>query len=106
MKFYDDVMFSMPREIRPGVWGPDDVIAKQYPGEMNRMISKWYRDGNKVNEDKRVNNQLKIIADEFLQMNWTRIRSIRYKGVEWAVNTVTYEPPHLILEIGEIYNGT
>lgn len=106
MKFYDDVIFSQPEEIRPGVWGPERIVVKQYPGTMNRMISKWDRNSDKVNEDKRLNNQLQIIADEFLSLNWTHIRSIRLKGIEWAVNTVTYDPPHLILEIGELYNGT
>ena len=106
MKFYDDVTFSRPVEVRPGVWGPDEVIVRKYPGDLTRMISKWYRDGDKVNEDKRVNNQLKIIADEFLLVNFTNIRSIKWMGVEWAVNTVTYEPPHIVLEIGELYNGT
>lgn len=106
MKFYDLVKFSNPVETRPGIWGPDQIIAKPYPGDMTRMISKWTRDGDKINEDKRVNNQLKIIADEFLMMNWTNIRSIMWQGQEWAVNTVSYEPPHIILEIGELYNGT
>lgn len=106
MKFYDNVYFSIPEETSPGVWGPEKVITRPYPGDMPRMISKWTRNGDKVNEDKRVNNQLKIIADEFLLANWTNIRSIRWRGLEWAVNTVTYEPPHIILEIGELYNGT
>ena len=70
------------------------------------MISKWDRKSDKVNEDKRVNNQLEIIADEFLDLNWMYIRSILWKGAEWSVNTVTYTPPHLTLEIGELYNGT
>lgn len=106
MKFYDKVIFSKPEEIRPGVWGPDMTVAKPYPGTMIRMISKWDRNNDKVNEDKRVNNQLEIIADEFLDLNWMHIRSIMWKGAEWAVNTVTYTPPHLTLEIGELYNGT
>ena len=106
MKFYDKVIFSKPEETRPGVWGPDKIVAKPYPGTMTRMISKWDRKSDKVNEDKRVNNQLEIIADEFLDLNWMHIRSIMYKGVEWAVNTVSYVPPHLVLEIGELYNGT
>lgn len=106
MKFYDDVYFSIPQEVRPGVYGPETVLSRKYPGDMPRMISKWTRDGDKVNEDKRVNNQLKIIADEFSLANWTNIRSIKWRGLEWAVNTVTCEPPHLILEIGELYNGT
>ena len=105
MRFYDYVIFSKPIETAPGVWGQEQIIRKQYPGEVNRMISKWDRGGDKVNEDKRVNNQVKIIADEFANVNWTHIRSIMMEGVEWAVNTVTKEPPHLILEIGELYNG-
>lgn len=106
MKYYDVIKFSNPVETRPGVWGPDKIIERRYPGDLTRMITKWYRGGDKVNEDKRVNNQLKIIADEFLSMNFTNIRSIMWMGQEWAVNTVTYEPPHIILEIGELYNGT
>lgn len=105
-KYYDMVTFSIPEETRPGVWGPEKVISKPYPGDMSRMIVKWTRGGDKVNEDKRVNNQLKIIADEFLSVNFTHIRSIKWRGLEWAVNTITYEPPHVILEIGELYNGT
>ena len=105
-KFYDYVVFSKPIETSPGIWGPEQIVKKKYPGDMNREISKWTRGGDKANEDKRVNDQLQIIADEFLSYNWTHIRSIYYKGVEWAVNTVTWEPPHLILEIGELYNGT
>lgn len=105
MKFYDDVNFVINTETRPGIW-QDTVITRKYPGDMPRMISKWTRNGDKVNEDQRVNNQLKIIADEFLNVNWTNIRSIMWEGREWAVNTVTKEPPHIVLEIGELYNGT
>lgn len=106
MKYYDMIIFSKPEEIRPGVWGPERTVAKPYPGTHRRMISKWDRKSDKVNEDKRVNNQLEIIADEFLDLNWMHIRSIMWRGHEWSVNTVTYDPPHLTLEIGELYNGT
>lgn len=105
MKFYDNVNFEISAEIRPGIC-EGTVISRKYPGNLQRMISKWTRGGDKINEDKRVNNQLEIIADEFLSVNFTNIRSINWMGQEWAVNTVTYAPPMLTLEIGELYNGT
>lgn len=105
MRFYDDVIFVIQKEDpnAPGNW-KEYRIVKPMRGEWKRLISKW-TPGSKVIDDKRVNNQLEIIADSFALANFTQIRSIKWRGLEWSVNTVTLNPPRLVLEIGDLYNA-
>lgn len=105
MRYYDDVTFVIQKEDpeAPGNW-KEYKIVKPYMGEWKRVESKWIA-GDKVNDDKRINNQLEIIADSFALANWTNIRCVKWRGLEWAVPTATLRPPRVVLEIGGLYNA-
>jgi hypothetical protein len=105
MKFYGNVTFVIQQEDpeAPGDW-KEYTIVKPYKGEWKRFISKW-TPGSKVNDDKRVNNELEIIADSFSIANFTQIRCVEWMGHQWSVPTVTLRLPRLVLEVGDIYNA-
>lgn len=105
MKYYGDVTFVIQREDpeAPGDWKEYKVV-KPYKGDWTRLESRW-NSGDKINDDKRVNNQLEIIADTFSTINFTDIRCVKWMGHQWAVTTVTPRPPKLVLEIGGLYNA-
>ena len=105
MKFYGNVTFVIQQEDpeAPGNW-KEYTIVKPYKGEWKRFISKW-TPGSKVNDDKRVNNELEIIADSFALANFAQIRCVEWMGHQWSVPTVTLRLPRLVLEVGDIYNA-
>ena len=105
MRYYDDVIFVIQKEDpdAPGNWKEYKVV-KPYRGEWKRIESKWVP-GDKINDDKRVNNQLEIIADSFALANWTEIRCVKWRGHLWSVPTATLRPPRVVLEIGGLYNA-
>jgi len=106
MKYYGDVTFVIQQEDpnAPGNWKEYRVI-KPYKGEWKRVISKW-EGGSTLIDNKRINNQLEIISDPFATLNFANIRSVKWMGQEWAINTVTLAPPRIILEIGGLYNAS
>jgi hypothetical protein len=105
MKYYGDVTFVIQQEDpnAPGNWKEYKVV-KPYKGDWTRLESRW-NPSDKINDDKRINNQLEIIADTFSSINFTNIRCIKWMGHQWAVTTVTPRPPKLVLEIGGLYNA-
>lgn len=105
MKYYGDVTFVIQQEDpdAPGNWKEYKVV-KPYKGDWTRLESRW-NPSDKINDDKRINNQLEIIADTFSSINFTNIRCIKWMGQQWAVTTVTPRPPKLVLEIGGLYNA-
>lgn len=106
MKYYDDVTFVIQQEDTeaPGNWKEYEV-TKPYMGDWKRVESKW-TGGDKLIDDKRVNNQLEIISDPFAVMNFTHIRYVKWMGQLWSVNTVTLRPPRIVMEIGGLYNAS
>lgn len=106
MKYYDNVTFVIQQEDQeaPGNWKEYEV-TKPYMGDWKRVESKWVS-GDKLIDDKRVNNQLEIISDPFAVMNFTHIRYVQWMGQLWSVNTVTLRPPRIVMEIGGLYNAS
>ena len=105
MKFYGNVTFVIQQEDpnAPGNW-KEYRIVKPYRGDWIRYIHKW-TPGNKLIDDKRVNNELEIIADSFAIANFEQIRCIEWRGHKWSVPTVTLRLPRIVLEVGDLYNA-
>lgn len=103
MKFSGPIGFAETVEIRPGVMQPK-IAEKHYKGDVLRKISRWQQ-GEQANDDLNVNNQISIVANEYAFTHFSSIKYVVWMGTAWKVNTVTVEPPRLVLEIGGVYNG-
>ena len=87
----------------PGKWTPV-TTERQYYGDVNRAIRKL-ENGQSVNDDVIVNNEISIVADPYAQTHFFAIRYVIWQGVKWKVSNVEVLYPRLILTLGGMYNG-
>lgn len=106
MKFSGSIGFwKKDVEVKPGVFKPD-IIEKSYTGNVLRNIQQFQSAENQQNENLKLNNQISIISDLFMQENWPSIKYVFWKGVKWKVTSVDINNyPRCILQLGGVYNG-
>jgi hypothetical protein len=98
--YADDVVETAPGS---GVW-VDDIVEKPYFGDVLQAIRNLNAD-DKINEDITVTNRISIIADQYANENFLKIKYVKWSGVLWVVTTVEVRAPRLILSLGSVYNG-
>lgn len=103
-KFYGIVAYAITEEVIPGKW-KERIVEKQYRGDITR-VSRRLQSADKVNDDIRINNEIRILADAFAYQNFQNIRYVVWMGTKWKVESVTVDRPRLVLEIGGEYNGS
>lgn len=103
-KFYGKVAYAITEEVIPGKW-KEQIVEKQYRGDITR-VSRRLQSVDKVNDDIRINNEIRILADAFAYQNFQNIRYVVWMGTKWKVESVTIDRPRLVLEIGGEYNGS
>lgn len=103
-KFYGVVAYAITEEVIPGKW-KERIVEKQYRGDIIR-VSRRLQSADKVNDDIRINNEIRILADAFAYQNFQNIRYVVWMGTKWKVESVTVDRPRLVLEIGGEYNGS
>lgn len=102
-KFYGVIGYAEPTETRAGVW--EDVM-KEYPAKGDVLRNqRRMEDGDKVNDDLSLNNQISIIADPYAQAHYFAIRYVKWMGGYWKVTNVEVQYPRLLLTIGGLYRG-
>ena len=104
MKFAGAVGFETLVEVRPSNW-QSVIVERKYRGDANRVSRRLQTSSEEVNEDIAVSNEIEILADAFAFENFSNIKYVVWMNTKWKVNTITVEPPRLILEIGGVYNG-
>lgn len=106
MKFSGKIGFWINDvETKPGVYKPN-IIERLYTGDVKKNIRRFQSAENQQNENLRVNNQLSIISDLYMQKNWSSIKYVTWNGVNWAVSSIDIgNYPRVILELGGVYNG-
>lgn len=103
MKFYGKICFSQTIETEPGVWEETEEI-RHYAGDVIRRSSQ-YRQTSNLNDDISITNEISIVADQFANGNFYRIRWIEFCGAKWKVTNIDVQPPRLIIQTGGIFNG-
>ena len=95
--------YGVEIEIKPGVWenGP---VEKPFYGDLIRN-SKRNTNGEGLNDNIVINNQISILADPYAREHFHQIIYVRFMGASWKVTDVTVELPRLILNLGGVYNG-
>lgn len=105
MKFVGSVGFWMKsQEVKPGVFKPE-IIEKPYTGDVN-WSNRHFQTSEYQNDDVKMNNQISILSDLYLQQHFRSIRYVVWNGAKWKVSNVEIGYPRVILTIGGVYNGT
>lgn len=101
MKFYGPVGYATTVETRPGVW-EEQIIERFYAGDVESIRRRL--DGQKVNDDVNISNQISIVADPFAFENFTSMRYVEWMKQKLKITNITIESPRIILEVGGLYN--
>lgn len=102
-KWYGMVGYGLTNDDDSGVWSLR-VIERPYYGDMTRIMSSDQQ-GDSLNDDIELKNDISIVADAYAYENFASIRYIIIMGVRWKVRSVEVERPRLHLSIGGVYNG-
>lgn len=106
MKFCGSIGFWFGDvEEKPGLFVPHIMERSGYRGEVTRNMLQTQQVSNQQNADLKLNNQISIISDLYLQKNWSSIRYVVWNGVKCSVTNVTMGYPRIVLEIGGVYRG-
>jgi hypothetical protein len=103
-KFYGIVGYAVTEEVLPGKY-KEVITNKNYRGDVTR-VSRRLQTADKVNDDIRINNEIRIVADAFAYQNFQNIRYVEWMGTKWKVESATVDRPRIVLEIGGEYNGS
>ena len=87
----------------PGKWEPV-VTERRYRGDVTRAVRKL-ENGQDINDDIVINNEISIVADPYAQTHFFAIRYVEWQGIKWKVSNVEVLYPRLILTLGGMYNG-
>lgn len=102
-KFYGKIGYAETREVSPGVW-TESITERYYRGDVKKMTKRW-SEGEKVNDDLDISNEISILSDPYAEQHFHQIRYIAWAGALWKVKSVSVERPRLRLTIGGVYNG-
>lgn len=102
-RFYGRVGYGETQEVKPGIH-EDVIVEHMYYGDIVRN-SRQLSEGEHLNKDLSVSNEIRIVADAYALDHYFAIRYVEWAGVLWTVNTVEVQRPRLLLRLGEVYNG-
>lgn len=102
-KFYGNIGFVKTMETSPDIWETVETV-KRYRGDLVRNQRRW-EDGESINEDLTISNEISIVADKFAYENIDAMKWVEIMGAKWKVNSVTIDYPRITLTVGGVYNG-
>lgn len=104
-RFYGPVGYGSPVESPSGsgIW-VDEIEEHHYFGDVIRNARKL-EPGAGLNDNISVVNQISIVADEFANQHFFKIKYVGWMGSLWTVTNVEVRSPRLIFNLGEVYNG-
>lgn len=103
-KWCGKIGFTFTGEVEPGLWVENEVVERQYFGDV--MSNRWKRQSSgNVNDDINISNQISIVADPYAMNHVSTMAWIEFSGEKWKVTDVEVQYPRLIINIGGVYNG-
>jgi len=102
-KFYGVIGYADIQETSLGVH-EEVLVRRRAYGDVLRNNRKL-ENGEGLNDDLTLNNQISILADAYAGQHFFSIRYVEWMGAKWKVINVEVQPPRLILTIGGVYNG-
>lgn len=101
-KFYGKIGYAIMAETAPDTW-QEEIQIRNYYGDVIRSVKKW-ENGQGLNDDLNISNELSIVADAFAYQHFHEIRYVEWYGAKWKVRNVEVQRPRLVLSIGGVYN--
>lgn len=102
-KFHGKIGFLDTQETAPGVYS-EVITEKEYYGDVLRN-SRRYENGEYLNDNLALNNQISVVGDVFAWTNFQTMRYVEWMGSLWKVTNIEIQRPRLILTIGGVYNA-
>lgn len=103
-KWCGKIGFSYTGEVEPGIWVENEIIERQYFGDVTS--NRWKREkSGEVNKNINLSNQISILADPYARDHVSSMTWIEFSNEKWEVSDVEVQYPRLILSIGGVWNG-
>ena len=102
-KFYGEIGYVIPTEIRPGVF-KDELVKRNYYGELVRN-SRRLQSSDQVNDNINISNEISIVSDPYANENFHSMRYAFYMGTRWKITDIEVQYPRLNLTLGGVWNG-
>jgi hypothetical protein len=102
-RFYGAVGYAENIETSPGVWEAT-ITERMYGGDVVKNSKKW-QEGESLNDDLTINNEITIVADPFAYENLPMMRYVTWMGTNWKILNIDIQRPRLRITIGGVYNG-
>jgi len=102
-RFSGKVGYAETVKTGPGKWA-EQITERKYYGDVTRAVRKL-ENGQDINDNIIVNNEISIVADPYAQTHFFAIRYVEWQGVKWKVSNVEVLYPRLILTLGGMYHG-
>lgn len=101
-KFYGTIGYAEPKETTSGVW-VDTITERNYVGDIIRNTRRW-QSGEHLNDDLTIDNTFSIVSDPYADMNFHKMKYIKWMGASWKITSVEVQRPRLLLTVGGVYN--
>lgn len=101
-KWYGKIGYEKTKETEPGIW-EQEIEERSHYGDLIRASRKLQ--GNVINGDVNISNEISIIADPFATQNIGNIKYVEIMGTKWKVSSVDIQFPRLMLSVGGLYHG-
>ena len=103
-KFYGVIGFGMTSEDPPesGIY-KEQIVERKYSGDVLRKTID-YNNGDSLNDDLNISNQISIVADSFALNNTHAMHYVVFLKSKWKIKNISIEYPRLELSIGGVYN--
>lgn len=104
-RFAGEVGYGVAVEDPPesGIW-VNRITEVPCFGDVIRNVRNLV-EGDKGNDDISVSHSISIVANQYANDNFLKIKYVRWMGVLWSVPSVEVRAPRLILSLGDVYNG-
>ena len=107
-KFYGVVGFAADqkegRGSNEGIVKEAPIVERIYYGDTQKL-SRRFDTGTDINDDIRINVQISIVSDDYINKHMHSIKYVEFEGSLWKVTAVEPLRPRMILTIGGVYNG-
>lgn len=102
-KYSGIIGFANPVKTQPGICD-EQIIERKYHGDILRL-NRRSSNGDKLNGELDISNQISIVADGFAFENFYHIKYVSLMGAKWTVTSAEVQYPRLLLTVGGVYNG-
>lgn len=103
MRYSGKLGLAQQSEVRPGIW-EETITEKSILGKVEQRTEALAGSSSVIPEF-RTTTSISILSRGPEQINNADVRYITYMGVRWAIASIVYEYPHLVIYIGEKFNG-